>query len=221
MLVELIPVIEINCYTEKDIVKPKYPYWDNRFEWDRYREESCKKSGFTDKFIPYSFGSNFYRVIHITEKNLVKLIDERFSILNDCIDCNEDDIEPFLGGYVLKLDGEDKLFPQCCGDLSDIWSWNAIIKKDKRNILFEGHPTPKIEIDKDKINLICSNKDEEFDPPTDELITVSLNDLSLAYEKAVEELKVFTQKIKNIESRLKYKPQKNDIENILIYGASE
>ena len=31
-----------------------------------------------------------------------------------------------FGGYVLRIDGHDKYFPQCCGDLSDIHYWEKL-----------------------------------------------------------------------------------------------
>ncbi len=49
---------------------------------------------------------------------------------------------PYSAGYVLKVNGKDVYFPQCCGDLSDIRYWEQLVTGDSP-IQGNGHPLPQ------------------------------------------------------------------------------
>lgn len=221
MKVELIPVLEVT-YFDQEIETPKCggPYWQHPHEWEFYKIKCLQKAGFKDEFIPFEKASNFYRAIDISEDNLLKIVNDHLdTVENDNWD--ENDVIPLVGGYVLRINDENKLFPQCCSDLSIIENWESIIKKEEKGQFYIGHPTPKVEIKDNVINFICDLGDERFTPPVDDIIRVNFSDLTLAYKKALEELKILEEKLKNIENKLKYKPKEAALTNILIYQKSE
>ena len=217
MKVELIPVLEVT-YFEQEIETPKCggPYWEYTNEWEIYNTKCLENAGFKDEFIPFEKASNFYRAIDISEDNLLKIVNDHLDTFeNDNWD--ENDVIPLIGGYVLRINDENKLFPQCCSDLSIIEYWESIIKKEENGQFYIGHPAPKVEIKNNMVNFICNLDGERFTPLVDDLITVTFSDLTLAYEKAIEELKILAKKLKNIESELKYKLKEGELTNILIY----
>ncbi|WP_438711170.1 hypothetical protein ACSTS3_21740 [Aquimarina muelleri] len=219
MKTELIPVIEIG-YHNQGIKSPEnYPYWEFPDEWQNYADKSYVKAGFKDKLIPYKKGSGFYRAKDITKNNLAKIVNDHFEgIIKE--EWNEDETCALFGGYVLRINGEDKLFPQCCGDLSDIVYWETIAKY-KQWKFYNGHPTPEVEFNKNNVIFNCKNDNEDFIPKTDEKIEVPILELEKAYDNARIELKEFEFNIKQIESNLFYKPIKDQLENILIYRNQE
>ncbi|MCH2231175.1 MAG: hypothetical protein MK105_12605 [Crocinitomicaceae bacterium] len=219
MKTELIPVIEIG-YHNQGIKSPEnYPYWEFPDEWQDYADKSYQKAGFKDKFIPYKKGSNFYRAKDISNENLVKIVNDHFEgIIKD--DWNEDETCALFGGYVLKINGIDKLFPQCCGDLSDIVYWEAIAKY-KQWKFYNGHPTPDLKFNQKNVIFNCKNDNEDFVPKTDEKIVVPIIELENAYNKAIIELKEFEIKLNQIKQNLSYKPINDTLENILIYRNQE
>ncbi|WP_433902796.1 hypothetical protein [Sphingobacterium puteale] len=65
----------------------------------------------------------------------------------------------FFGGYVLRIDHQDKYFPQCCGDLSDIHYWEKLA--NGKDGFYAGHPQPNVKVDTNIITLDFTV--EEFD----------------------------------------------------------
>ena len=132
MKIELIPVIEIE-YEHQAIESPKkHPYWTNQEVWHQYRRLSLKKAGFADEFAPYLNGFPFYEPQKISDKNLEKLVVDHTKEFRDGVYKRYEQTSCFLGGYVLKINGEDKYFPQSCGDLSDIRYWEKLSKKEAK-----------------------------------------------------------------------------------------
>jgi hypothetical protein len=197
-MLELIPVIEIG-YNNQGVTAPiKYPYWDNYELWDKYHEECYFKAGFNDKLIPYLAGSSFFRISDISNENLKKIVIDHTQELRN----NEYDREQacsFFGGYVLKVNGLDKYYPQCCGELSDIAYWINLSKGQFS--YYEGHPAPQISFDKDFIMLDFSvnQHDERFEPTPPELkLKIEKLALRKAIENVVIELHSFGDRLKKI-----------------------
>ncbi|GAA3968619.1 hypothetical protein GCM10022246_21700 [Pedobacter ginsengiterrae] len=198
MTVELIPVIEIG-YNNQDVPTPgKYPYWDYAELWDKYNSDSYKKAGFKDELKPYLAGSSFYRLSEITDNNLTKLVIDHTQEMRDG-KYEREQASALFGGYVLRIDGHDKYFPQCCGDLSDIHYWEKLT--NGKDGFYAGHPQPQVKIEADKIILDFSvdEYDEHF-VPTPKEVVVSLEILSLktAIEIAKKELETFEIRIEKI-----------------------
>ena len=202
MNIELIPVIEIG-YNNQGVTEPvNYPYWQNSEIWDNYHERCYEKAGFQTEFNPYLKGSSFYKISDISDINLTKLTidhtqdfrDKKYGLEQTCT---------FFGGYVLRIEGEDNYFPQCCGELSDIIYWQKI--SNGQNSYYEGHPAPELKFEKE--NIIFDFSTNEFDeifqpPPKQQILVVNRLDLLKAVEKAKLELQQFElrlQKINKIE----------------------
>ncbi|MCU7587812.1 hypothetical protein N4T15_09790 [Riemerella anatipestifer] len=204
MTVELIPVIDIE-YNHQGVTAPnKYPYWDNSETWENYHEECYQKAGFKDKLIPYLKGSSFYRLSDITDNNLTKLVIDHTQDLRDG-KYEREQANALFGGYVLRIDGQDKYFPQCCGELSDIKYWENL--SNGKSSYHEEHPTPQIKFEGNNIVFDFSIDEfgEPFQPtPTEIILLIDKLELKTAVEKAKIELETFEQRLNNInqEERL-------------------
>jgi hypothetical protein len=199
MKIELIPVIEVG-YGNQGVKAPdKYPYWDNSEIWDNYNDDCYSKAGFKDKLIPYLKGSSFYKLSDITDNNLTKLIIDHTQEMRDGKYERPKDTCTFSGGYVLKIDGQDKYFPQCCGELSDINYWNRI--SNGLTSYYEGHPTPQVKFEENKIILDFATDefDEPFQPtPNETILFIDTLELKGAIEIVLKELNTFEQRLNRI-----------------------
>lgn len=194
MTIELIPVIEIGYNNQGVQVPDKYPYWDNSELWDEFHTECYRKAGFMDKLIPYLKGSSFYRLTDITDDNLKKLT----------IDHTQEQKEQscsFFGGYVLRIDSQDRLFPQCCGLLADINFWIKI--SNGQESYYAGHPEPQITFNGNSISfdLTINEFNEIFQPPPPVLLfQVDKTELGIAVEKTKQELVIFAERLERINA---------------------
>jgi len=208
MTLELIPVIEIGYNNQGIAVPNAYPYWDNPEIWDKYHEESYQKAGFKDKIKPYLKGSSFYRLADISDKNLKKLTIDHTQELKEQ-SCS------FFGGYVLKVNGQDKLFPQCCGLLADIDFWDKI--SNGQESYYEGHPAPRVDFKVSKVilDLAVEINNESFEPLTDKKIILEKEELKQAVRMVKEELKIFAERLEKINTEEKLGI--SNIDNVLIW----
>jgi len=127
MKIELIPVIEITNY-DQDIATPiSGPYWGFADDWEAYRIATSIAAGFSEDLKPYTKGSSFYKINEINDKDLLKIIHKEIATQQTEENLGIDDLESsFYGGYILKIAGVDKYFPQCCGNLGDIEDWISL-----------------------------------------------------------------------------------------------
>ncbi|MFK7980080.1 MAG: hypothetical protein AB8G86_08875 [Saprospiraceae bacterium] len=202
MKIELVPVIEIG-YNNQGLDAPeKYPYWKNQEIWYNYREMSLDKAGFEDEFKPYLKGSPFYEPKNITDKNLEKIVVDHTQELRKG-EYERQHASCLFGGYVLKINGEDKYFPQCCGDLSDIIYWDRL--SNKKFSYYEGHPAPDYKFDFNKVvfDFSVGEHDEHFEPtPPNTKLKIDLRELKIAVEKAKVELKKLSERIIKINQEM-------------------
>ena len=210
MTIELIPVIEIG-YNNQDVPTPdKYPYWEYPELWDKYNSDSYKKAGFKDELKPYLAGSSFYRLSKISDNNLTKVVIDHTQEMRDG-KYGREQASAFFGGYVLRIDGQDIYFPQCCGDLADIHYWENLTK-GKESGFYAGHPESQVTIQGDKItfNFTVGEFDEHFAPtPKDNVVHFDIPSLTKAIQTVKEELKIFEQRLEKINQ-----DEKLNIENI-------
>lgn len=89
--------------------------------------------------MPYVRGLPFYEPKNITDANLTKLVIEHSEELRKS-PLAAGETCCLFGGFVLKINGQDRFLPQCCGDLSDLHFWKAI--SQKRKGFYTGHPAP-------------------------------------------------------------------------------
>jgi hypothetical protein len=210
MKVELIPVIEIGYNNHGVPIPEKYPYWEYPELWDKYNSDSYNKAGFKDKLNPYLAGSSFYRLSEITDNNLKKLVIDHTQELRNG-KYRREQASAFFGGYVLRIDGQDKYFPQCCGDLADISYWENLTK-GKEIGFYAGHPEPQVKIQNDKItfDFTVGEFGERFVPtPKDNFVHFDIPSLKAAIQTVKEELKIFEQRLEKINQ-----DEKLNIDNI-------
>jgi hypothetical protein len=123
----------------------------------------------------------------------------------------------FSGGYILRVDGQDRYFPQCCGELSDIIYWDRL--SEGQSSYYEGHPEPQINFEGNDIvfDFSVDEFDEPFQPTPPEItLTIDRLELRKAVGKVRTELKAFEQRLVKINE-----DEKLDIDNIgrlLIWG---
>lgn len=217
MKVELIPVIEICRYNHSDHPSPqKRPYWDYPDEWNKYNSACLALSGFADLGDPYLPGSSFYHLLNVSEVNIINIVRDKFSDLKDG-KYPISGVSPLSGGSVLKINDVDILFPQCCGDLSDIAYWESISGKHESEY-YPGHPQPVLEINEQ--NILFDFKTGEFDehfvpPPPIDQITVNKHLLKDAVNKAKADLQIFAEKLIKINKATGMNIP--DIDNLLIW----
>ncbi len=225
MKVELIPVIDLTNYSHNVTLSELEPYWENPDVWQNYREKCYLKLGFKDKFIPYYKGSGFYRPKDISDDNLIKIIEDRLNkfspeylkadFQNKCFD--------LYGGYVLKINNQDILFPQCCSLIADWQEWGSLIKgKSYDGYIVDygiSHPAPKIECVDQKVIFNCSDKYKEFSPPpTKEKIVVDLADLEIAYDKMILELKELETRLLGLSKKINYPVDNEQLIKIISFN---
>lgn len=210
MTIELIPVVEIEYKNQGVSAPDKYPYWDNSEIWDVYHEECYQKAGFKDKLTPYLKGSSLYKLSDITDSNLTKLTIDHTQEMRDGKYERPQDTCAFSGGYVLRVDGQDKYFPQCCGELSDIIYWDRL--SNGQSSYYEGHPAPQTKFEDNNIvfDFSVDEFDESFQPtPTEIILSIDRLELKSAVEKAKSELQTFEQRLNKINE-----DEKLNIDNI-------
>lgn len=220
MKIELIPVIEITNYDNDIPLPPNGPYWEYPDDWENYRIQTNVEAGFSKDLKSYSKGASFYRINEISDEDLLKLIQNKVIFEDDDETLEIEDLNnPFNGGYILKIDGIDTYFPQCCSDLGDIEEWNDLLVEDEFNF-YMGHPSPRVKIIENTVTFDFLNSEiqENYAPPIlQDQITVDKKELSDAIQEVKKELKTFAERL----IRLNQSENLNipNIENILVYGA--
>jgi hypothetical protein len=215
--VELIPVIEIGYDNQGTPIPDQYPYWKYPDIWDKYHEENFRRANFKDKLTPYLPGSSFFKLADISDGNLTKLIIDHTEKMRNG-EYDREQACPFAGGYVLRLNGSDKYFPQCCGDLSDIQYWNQLLTQDDF-FFYQGHPAPVVKVKGNKISFdfMVDKNGEQFAPtPPDLLLEIDRKDLQMAIDRVTMELNEFASRVRkiNIEQGLNIL----DIDKLLVWG---
>lgn len=216
MKVELIPVIEV-AYFNHAKVPENGPNWEYQDDWEEYGRIRLRNAGFIDDFASYEKGSSFYEPYKISPANLKKLI---YDWLDGYDESTIDDVTPFYGGYILKVDGIDVYFPQCCGDLGGIWYWENIIY-DSKTCFYNGHPAPQITFSLSQVTFTFDNTNEEFAPPVPKSITLDVDALKQAYQGALEKLKEFERVVMDIEPEINIDLYGEKLTELLIYRNKE
>lgn len=216
MDVRLIPIIEISSYCD-EIQTPDGPYWKYPDTWESYYSDCNKLVGYTEPLKAYYPGLPFYLLTEISDKNLANLI-QRHTFQDNQNEIDREQICPFFGGYVLSIDGEDCFFPQCCGDLSDIYYYEGLLKGET-STFYQGHPAPKVNKTGNQLifDFSVGEHDESFIPlPPRDKVSIQKDELKRAIEKAKQELVLFSQRLNwiNEKEQLNFK----NIDNLLVWG---
>jgi hypothetical protein len=216
--VELIPVIELPTRNwEKAGTRPEHPYSRHAVEWETHWDNLQRVSGYHQHYNRINPGVCFYRVNQFANTDDLALIIDRHlhpGTDNEAVPIRKS--TPLFGGYVLKLNDEFKLYPQCCCDLGDIVDWIGITKDDyESGYLFTsgGHPQPKVTKRNNEITLLCEEDETgSFSPFTDKEMIFDLPPFRKALEEAEKELLLFASEI----NKLSFKYQVNKLSDYLI-----
>lgn len=140
----------------------------------------------------------FVDVADISGEALAALLERHFETLR----VNGDPLEstcPLIGGLILELDGRRVLYPQCCGDISEIASWMAVVDLGFTQgfVATSGHPSPEVFVDEKGVRIVCFDRDEEFQPSSQHTIEVSSQALKQALDRAQLELRELESRIRS------------------------
>lgn len=204
--VELIPVVEIENYAR--VPWPGYQACQKKRVRKEYVSEVIRQAGFLD-LKPYRPGFQLCRAVNISDRDLALLVMEHTKNLRAGL-WDRDECCPLFGGYVLRVNGQDMFFPQCCEDLSNLAFWKGYSS-------YNGHPQPDYLESGGSVFLEFYCDYEEFDPPpVKERLVLPSSALSSAVDRAEKELRVFGEHLKRVNER--YGLELDDIENLLIWG---
>lgn len=75
------------------------------------------------------------------------------------------EVSPLAGGPALRIGGEWKVMPECCGDLSNLREWRgALVQPEtERRMLWIGHPWRHVWRTGDALNLSPCAEGNEYD----------------------------------------------------------
>lgn len=203
MEVKLIPVIELFFSGIDQVEAPKQgPYWKHRDEYDLYNQQCLNYYGY-DLMTPVEKGSMLFPLDGFTSNNIQKVVSKHFSDL-ELSQFDEDELSSIGGGYVLSLKGKHKLFPQCCGSLSDISCWMDLANGNPDALsMMSSHPAPKAVFEGDYIiiDLSKTNSGEKFSPEPEEFqirfkkqdLQQALNEVYAQLDKLADELKILNE----------------------------
>jgi hypothetical protein len=172
-----------------------------------------------ETLMQYSPGLHFYRISSLSVANLIEVVGRHTEALRKAEYAREG-ASALFGGYVLKVEGKDVYFPQCCGDLSDIRYWEQLVTA-RLPFPGNGHPAPKVLIMKHRVkfDFAVDQNDENFVPaPALKSIEISKEELRVALSEAKVELIHFAQKLNKINEEQAFGIE--DIEKLLIWGDS-
>ena len=170
-----------------------------------------------DSVTPFAPGMPFYRTSALdiptleilTKAHLQGYFDGEWQLEETCT---------FFGGYVLRIDGQNALFPQCCGELGDIIYWKHLACYG-RAAYHNGHPRPNVVFTNREAIFDCRDDFEEFRPATLAEIRVNRTALVGAYEQAVQELAVLARHIELVQQTLQLPVE--SLSELLIYRNAE
>ncbi len=215
MKIELVPIIELG-YCNQGLEQPKvYPVWDYPDIWYEYHQASFKKAGFKDELVPYLKWSALYEPHLITDPNLIKIVQDHTEDFRNG-KYEREMVSCLFGGYILRIDGIDEYFPQCCGDLGDIHYWKKL--SEGKLSYYEGHPDPILTFSDGRLEMDFSVKehDETFDPAPRHLkLILELNALKSAVQNAEIVLHEFGKRL--IEINMKANIGIDRLDDLLIW----
>ena len=142
---KLIPVLELEpgLYANQ---KREIPESSDSEAWHTYWKKSLANSGI-ENLEPYEYNSWFVPLGSIFEpKIMAAVLDQRLSLTkirsqNTSLSL-EERISPLPGGYILEIDENTKIRPQCCGTLEDLHNWKHTLQASgvDEQMLWIGHP---------------------------------------------------------------------------------
>lgn len=146
-----------------------------------------------------SLDHGFAEVAGIQDDELPVLLEMHFAPLRERGVAIRDS-SPLFGGLILEVDATPRIYPQCCGDLSDVASWldPDYSHSGRAFVATAGHPCPQCIREDDMVRLVCTDEDEPFHPLVDRDVVVPAVGLRAAVASALEQLAVFAKRLERI-----------------------
>lgn len=143
-----------------------------------------------------SLDHGFAEVAGIQDDELPVLLEVHFAPLRERGHPIRDS-SPLFGGLILEVDSTPRLYPQCCGDLSDVASWldPDYSHSGRAFVATAGHPCPQLIREGDMVRLACTDEDEPFHPHVDRHVIVPAASLRTAVASALDQLAAFAQRL--------------------------
>ena len=157
-------------------------------------------SSMKSEWLPYLQGASFAAMSELSDAALTELVLLHTEDLR-AGKYSREEACALWGGFVLRIDGADSYFPQCCGELSDIQFWRNTAQGI--DSFREGHPVPLVTLTGDKIHFdFCVKENEEpFDPPPSELLlTIDKAALVHALPEAEAALQLLEKRLEKINT---------------------
>lgn len=199
MKVELIPLLLLGYQNQGVPVPVSGRYWTHAEIWEAYHQQCYQRAGFKDAMPFYTSGFPFISLHTLSDDNLLKIVSDHIQKLL-IGEMNREDLIPLSGGYLLKIDGEDQYFPQCCEDLASIRYWEKLSVGQLSYM--EGHPVPQVEIADKQVLLDFRTKEFEEDfepPPATEKLILELESLLSAVKVAKHELNELGERLQRMD----------------------
>jgi len=163
-------------------------------------------------------GTAFQKLVDIKDHELITLVKEHTRDLR-AGKYEREQACTLSGGYVLVIDQRPIFYPQCCGDLADIYYWKKVAQG--QNAYYEGHPAPQLSFTVDSIEFDFSTTetDEPFVPtPPVTTLKISQADLCQAVERCLPDLNVFSQRLEQINQSERLRI--DDIDGLLVWNSA-
>jgi hypothetical protein len=198
-MLTLTPVIVLGHYHHVNIAKPNFQersIWSPA--WQAYRQECMRLSGMPEPIPPTVPATDFYTLNCFSGDRLEWLIHEHVDeYINE-----PQHISSFFGGYLLSDATGVLLYPQCCGELSDVMWWKHLCYSQKL-VYYNGHPGPDVRFDNGLVHFVCEEEYEPFDPLSKPRFSVPHAELVSAYETMLPQLLAFKNGLELTVDRLK------------------
>lgn len=142
---KLIPVLELepSLYAKQH---REIPESSERDAWHSYWKESLADSGI-ENLEPYEHSSWLVPLDSILEPQIIAaVLNQHLGLTNtrsqDTSLSLDERISPLPGGYILEIDENTKIRPQCCGTLEDLHNWKHALQSSgaDEQTLWIGHP---------------------------------------------------------------------------------
>jgi hypothetical protein len=213
---ELIPVIEFeaNRFTEKEYEYPQKSREQDPEGWELYWRRSLADSGITD--IDSLSGSGFVPIENLSQDVLRIYLSKWLVNLEE--DYSLEYVSPIIGGYVLKSLNDVLLWPQCCGDLSNITEWEKVLncKSSQWIEIWVGHPCVSARFENNL--LFISGLHEPGELPKGVLCSFESFNLQTSISSAKRILATFHSSVSVLLASSFRFPHNKEIADILVYG---
>jgi len=226
---KLVPVMELepSSFSKSELPFPNETGSESPQAWDEYWRNSLNQSGISD-LEPYELGSWLVPLQQILSKSKTFELILKSELQNyECSNSNPDpdEFSSLSGGFIIEVNGDAIIYPQCCGSLENISEWKhfALSENDEEEMLWIGHPWLMVKsLDKDTLQLRKTAEYGEPDEPV--IITVNKKELLTALISCESELQKLNELLKDTLPKFLMSDDTEKLKEIckvMVYGHSQ